>query len=220
MVRVRPESRRRGVGSALLAAAGARAAEIACGSMWGRIREDDAGSLGFATARGFEKITRDVAARLEVSPGDGEVASGIVELVDEHLRGAYDVAAECLPEMALPQHAEAAPFDDWLAEEERGSAAAFVALDGDEVVGYARLYLVPAVPERLENGLTAVRKSHRRRGIATALKRAQIAWAAEHGYREIVTSMVDGNAAMRAVNEGLGYEPLPAWIVLQGPVQQ
>jgi hypothetical protein len=49
------------------------------------------------------------------------------------------------------------------------------------------------------------------------LKRAQIAWASEHGYREIVTAMVDGNAAMRAVNERLGYEPLPAWIVVSGP---
>ena len=58
--------------------------------------------------------------------------------------------------------------------------------------------------------------SHRRRGIATALKRAQIAWAAEHGYREIVTSSVEANKAMRTVNEQLGYKPLPAWIVVQG----
>jgi RimJ/RimL family protein N-acetyltransferase len=119
--------------------------------------------------------------------------------------------------MALPQHAEAPPFDEWLEGEERRSAVTFVALDGDEVVGYARLHLVPALPDRLENGLTAVRKSHRRRGLATALKRAQIAWAAEHGYREIITSMVDGNVAMRAVNERLGYDPLPAWIVVRGP---
>jgi GNAT superfamily N-acetyltransferase len=76
------------------------------------------------------------------------------------------------------------------------------------------------VPQRLENGLTAVRKSHRRCGIATALKRAEIAWAAARGYSELVTPSVDGNGAMRAVNEGLGYEPLPAWIVVKGPVRQ
>ena len=58
-------------------------------------------------------------------------------------------------------------------------------------------------------------KSRRRRGIATALKRAQIAWAAEHEYREIKTSMVAGNDAMRAVNERLGYKPLPGWIVVR-----
>ena len=217
MVRVRAESRRRGVGSALLAAARARARGLECDSMWGRVREADAESVRFVVSRGFEEITRDVTVRLEVAPGDGEVAPGIVELRDEHLRGAYEVAAECLPEMALPQHAEAPPFEQWLVGEERRSAVAYAALDGDEVVGYARVHLVPALPERLENGLTAVRKSHRRRGLAKALKNAQIAWAAERGYREIITSMVDGNVAMRAVNERLGYEPLPAWILVSGP---
>jgi mycothiol synthase len=219
MVRVREESRRRGVGSALLDAARAHARGHAYESMWGRVHEEDVESLSFVASRGFEEVTRDVTVRLEVAEGDADVAPGIVELGDEHLRGAYDVAAECLPEMALPQHAEVPAFEQWLEDEQRGSAVAFVAHDGDRVVGYARLYLVPALPERLENGLTAVKTSHRRRGIATALKRAQIAWAGEHGYREIVTSMVDGNAAMRAVNERLGYRPLPASIVVRGPVQ-
>jgi len=63
-----------------------------------------------------------------------------------------------------------------------------------------------------------VLRSHRRRGLATALKRAQIAWAAANGYRELVTSSVEGNEAMRTVNERLGYKPLPAWIVVQGAV--
>ena len=219
MVRVRPESRGRGVGGALLAAAGAKSQELGCASMWGRVREGDDTSLRFTAHRGFEEVNRDVDVLLEVAADDGDVAPGIVELREEHLRGAYAVAAECIPEMALPQHAEAKPFDEWLPEEERNSPVAFVALDGEEVVGYARLYSMSALPERLENGLTAVRRSHRRRGIATALKRAQISWAAANGYRELVTSSVEGNEAMRAVNARLGYKPLPAWIVVQGPVE-
>ena len=219
MVRVRPESRGRGVGGALLAAAGAKARELGCASMWGRVREGDEASLRFTAHRGFEEVNRDMDVLLEVAPEDGEVAPGIVELREEHLRGTYAVAAECMPEMALPQHAEVRPFDEWLPEEERNSPVAFVALDGDEVVGYARLYSVSALPHRLENGFTGVLHSHRRRGIATALKRAQISWAAANGYRELVTSSVEGNEAMRTVNERLGYKPLPAWIVVQGPVE-
>ncbi|HEY8704077.1 MAG TPA: GNAT family N-acetyltransferase [Gaiellaceae bacterium] len=119
--------------------------------------------------------------------------------------------------MALPQVAAAPPFEEWIAQEVRLGAFAVVALEGDEVVGYARLYAMPGHEGRLENGLTAVRRSHRRRGIATALKNAQIAWAAEHGYREIVSSMVEGNAAMRGVNKRLGYRELPALIVVEGP---
>jgi len=30
------------------------------------------------------------------------------------------------------------------------------------------------------------------------------------------TSSVEANAGMRAVNERLGYRPLPAWIVVEG----
>jgi RimJ/RimL family protein N-acetyltransferase len=185
--------------------------------MWGRVREGDDASIRFVTRRGFEEVNRDVDVLLEVAPGDGEMAPGIAELRPEHLPGAYAIAAECIPEMALPQHAEVGPYDDWLARELRNSPVAFVALDGDEVVGYARLYSMPAAPQRLENGFTGVRRSHRRRGLATALKRAQVSWAAENGYREILTSTVEGNDAMRGVNERLGYEALPAWIVVQGP---
>ena len=219
MVRVRPESRGRGVGGALLAAAGAKSQELGCASMWGRVREGDEASLRFTAHRGFEEVNRDVDVLLEIAPEDGEVAPGIVELREEHLRGTYAVAAECIPEMALPQHAEVRPFDEWLAQEQRNSPVAFVALDGDEVVGYARLYSISALPHRLENGFTGVLRSHRRRGIATALKRAQISWAAANGYRELVTSSVEGNEAMRAVNARLGYKPLPAWIVVQGPAR-
>jgi hypothetical protein len=32
-----------------------------------------------------------------------------------------------------------------------------------------------------------------------------------------VRPTVEGNDAMRGVNERLGYRPLPAWIVVQGP---
>ena len=75
---------------------------------------------------------------------------------------------------------------------------------------------MPAHEQRLENGLTGVLQSHRRRGIATALKRAQIAWAASNRYTEIVSDMVEGNVGMRAVNERLGYEEQPALVVVEG----
>ena len=215
MLRVLREARRHGVGGELLAAAREQARDIGFAAMWGRVAEADEESLRFVERRGFEEVTRDVEVLLELVAGDGEIAPGIVELAELHRLGAYAVAAECVPEMALPQHAEVEPFDAWREREEQNSPVAFVALDGDDVVGYARLYELSAYPGRLENGLTAVLKTHRRRGIATALKRAQIAWAAEHGFRELKTSMVADNDAMRAVNERLGYKPLPGWIVVR-----
>jgi mycothiol synthase len=216
MVRVRPAARRRGVGSALLAAVADQTLALDRHVIWGRVHETDPESRRFVAARGFREVMRDVHVLLEVSPGDGEWAPGIVELTEEHLHGAYGVVAEATPEMALPQIAAARPFDEWIAEERRLGAMAVVAVDGGVVVGYARLYRVPGRDGRLENGLTAVFRSHRRRGIAIAMKRAQIAWAAEHGYREIVSDMVEGNVAMRAVNRRLGYRELPAKLVVEG----
>jgi len=214
MVRVRPESRRSGIGSSLLDAARATAASLGCESMWGRVGDDE--SLGFVKRRGFEELMREVNVVLEVRPGDGEVAPGIEELRPEHLEGAYRVCAECMPETSVPQRAEALPFEDWVDRLARDTPVAFVALAPDNgVVGFASLHST-GTATRLEHGLTGVLRSHRRRGIATALKRAQIAWAAGHGYTELVTEMVDGNAAMRAVNERLGYRPLPATVVVSG----
>lgn len=207
MVRVRPAARRRGIGSALLET-------VTQPKVWGRLRDE--GSLAFAVKHGFHEVTRDIEVLLQVKPGDGERCADIVEIREEHQPGAYAVAAEATPEIAVPQTAEAPSYEEWLEREAHPSrAVTFVALDGDEVVGFAGLTLLDGMPHRLENYLTAVKKSHRRRGIALALKRAEIAWAAEHGYTEIVSDMVEANTAMRAVNAALGYVEQPPLIVVE-----
>jgi len=47
------------------------------------------------------------------------------------------------------------------------------------------------------------------------LKRTEIAWAAENGYRELITFTQDRNEGMQAINLGLGYMPQPAWISMR-----
>jgi GNAT superfamily N-acetyltransferase len=213
MVRVEPAARGRGIGSALLEAARERTRELGCESLWGRVF--DASSFAFVGRRGFSEVARDVVVARQVEPGEGEGAQGIAELRDEHLCGAYEVCVEAIPEVHAPLTAQPQPFEQWLAHEQRDPAVAFVALDGGEVVGYARLHTC-GVPHRLEHGLTAVRRSHRRRGLATALKRAQLKWAADHGFRELRTDMIEGNVAMRAVNARLGYRELPPVLIVSG----
>lgn len=211
MVRVRPDARLRGIGSALLEAATVEARGLDARSMWGRVKPDDESSLAFVGRRGFEQFGQDVDLVRELAADEGPVPPGIVELGPEHRRGAYAVAVERIPDMALDPPAAAGPYEEWEAEHLRGPVA-FAALDGDRVVGYAVLVELSAQPDRLEHGLTAVLRSHRGRGLAQALKRAQIAWAARHGYRELVTSTQTGNDAMRAVNARLGYVERPGAI--------
>jgi GNAT superfamily N-acetyltransferase len=213
MVRVSPDARGRGIGSALLEALRAETRTLGRDSVWGRVR--DPASLAFVGKRGFTEVTQEVNVLRELHPGDGELAPGISELRDEHLRAVYELCVETIPEIHVPLPGEAPPYDEWLLREQWQASAGFVALDDGSVVGYARLYET-GLPHRLEHGLTAVRRSHRRRGLATALKQAQIHWAADHGYSELVSDMVEGNAAMRAVNERLGYRPLPPVFVVSG----
>lgn len=214
MVRVRPDARRRGVGSALLESTRKRTRELGCESLWGRV--SDEASLAFVGRRGFREVARDLVVARAVEAGEGEVARGVEELREEHLRGAYAVYVETIAEVHAPLPAQAQPFEEWLEHESRDPAVAFVALDGDEVVGYARLHTC-GVTHRLEHGLTAVRRTHRRRGLATALKRAELKWAADNGYRELRTDTVEGNVGMRAVNALLGYLPLPPVVIVSGP---
>ena len=74
----------------------------------------------------------------------------------------------------------------------------------------------PDSPEA-ENRLTAVRRPWRRRGIASALKRAQIEAARAAGIETIATTNDELNVGMRGVNERLGYEPEPERVVVSGP---
>ena len=55
------------------------------------------------------------------------------------------------------------------------------------------------------NALIVVRRDWRRRGLAEALKRSKLEWAAANGVEQIATWTQTGNEAMRALNERLGY---------------
>jgi GNAT superfamily N-acetyltransferase len=76
----------------------------------------------------------------------------------------------------------------------------------------------PDRPDRAEQALTAVRRDFRGRGLARALKEATIAWASEHGLREIYTWTQTGNENMQAVNERLGYVARTVSISMRRPL--
>ena len=66
--------------------------------------------------------------------------------------------------------------------------------------------------------MTGVKRAWRGRGIASALKRAQIAWALANGIEVLETTNEVRNAPMRRVNEKLGFTPAPGRIHLRGPL--
>jgi mycothiol synthase len=214
MVRVRPDARRRGEGTALLAAAADAARRNGRDGMVGRVDCDDAGSRAWAGGLGFDETRQDVELLRKLRPGDGEIADGIVPFSDEHVADVYAIEVECVPDVPATVPMVADPFEVWLERFER-KAVRFVALHEGRVVGYATLEHLHGTPHRLEHGLTAVLRSHRGRGVATKLKNATIAWAAANGYRELITFTDTANAAMRRVNVKVGFAEKPGPILVE-----
>jgi mycothiol synthase len=217
--RVLPAHRCRGIGSELLERALARARELGPRRASSMVSEDDTASFAWAERRGFEEYGRQVELARELAANEDEPSppSGIelALLDDSRLDEAYAVWAECVPDIPASPAISAPSRREWLEEEIPGPVPC-VALDEGRVVGVAALL---ARTEGLaEHGLTAVMRSHRGRGVATALKQAQIHWASANGYRELTTWTQDGNAAMQAVNLKLGYRPRPAAINFRRPL--
>jgi GNAT superfamily N-acetyltransferase len=110
------------------------------------------------------------------------------------------------------------PLEEWLRTEATRPEGSYVALRDGEIVGYAGMWEHANGSATGEHGLTAVRREHRRQGIATALKRTQLAWAARDGVRELVTWTQRGNEPMQELNRKLGYVDRSRELTFQGPL--
>jgi mycothiol synthase len=227
--RVRPELRRRGVGSALLEEITTYARARGARAIWGRMRADDAETLAFVNRRGFREVgrERDVVLDLtKVAAVAAETPPGItlVSFAErpDLIPAVFAVDNEVTVDVPAHAQHEPLPYETWARENIEGPGAfpeaCFIALEGDEVVGYTALRRYGADSPEAENRLTAVRRPWRRRGIATALKRAQIEAARASGIERISTTNDETNVGMRGVNERLGYEPEPERVVVSGAV--
>ncbi|HEU5420947.1 MAG TPA: GNAT family N-acetyltransferase [Streptosporangiaceae bacterium] len=206
--RVLPDWRRRGVGTALLSELARRAAAMGFTVVSSHV--DDPGSVRFAERFGFAEADRQVEqVRVIGDEPAPRVPDGVeIVRVSERpglWRAVYPVVGtQAFQDMALDKPLEVSLEQwerDWISDPD----AVFVALAGGEVIGCAGLLPDPDIPDRAENALTAVRRDWRRRGVAAALKRCTLAWAADHGLREVYTWTQRGNDDMRALNTHLGY---------------
>lgn len=134
----------------------------------------------------------------------------------------YEVALEAHPDIPGEEDSDIGTFEEWLSRDMRGASdrpeATFVALADGDVVGYAKLSLSLARDEVVMHDLTGVLRAWRGRGIASALKRTQIAWAKTAGYEKLETSNEVRNAPIRHLNEKHGYVLEPGEISLLGPL--
>ena len=219
--RALPSMRRRGVGTALLRVMADHA--MSRGYTEAGSLVEDPGSLAFAERFGFREVDRQIEQTRSIGEEPAPaipVGITIVTVAErpELWSKAYDpFALEAISDMATDRPVLVSREEwerDWLSWPE----AMFLALDGDEIVGCAGLEYDPDRPDRSEHAVTAIARRWRRRGLASALKRLTLHFAAGHGVREVYTWTQRGNADMRALNERLGYAYGGESITVRGPL--
>lgn len=222
-IRVRPEDRRRGFGSRLLAVA---AEGLRADGRTGVIAQVLAGTpaVPFLESHGFECVLtlRGLLLRLDEVP-----AARVADLLAAppagyrlvRWRGA--VPDEHAAALARAKHAmadfaeyEGTPWDAHRVREmaeivaKRGDDLYTVAaVAGDVIAGFTEIVVPAGAAGRAAQYDTAVVPEHRGRRIGIWVKAAMLRWLAEErpGVREIETDNSGDNAHMLAVNEELGF---------------
>jgi GNAT superfamily N-acetyltransferase len=175
--------------------------------------------VGFLEERGYEEVRRYVISELDVAaaPDPGPPAYDLVTFAErpDLAQALYELAQ--IAHADQPGRSESKIGDAWF---HWGLAANppesyFIALDGDRVLGYGYLEHEEG---RWKNGFTAVARDARGRGIAGAIKRAQIAWAKASGVPTLRTANEVRLEGMLALNRRLGYRTLCDEIIVRGPV--
>jgi mycothiol synthase len=220
-----PDARNRGIGTAMLAEVGALARAAGKDALQGEARESDEESRAHFERRGYRVVGGEKAVALDLSTIDEPVPTAppgvhIVCRADrmDRVDDLYPVGADAAED--IPGSPGRPTYEQWRAIDvdrpTRDPELFFIALVGDEPIGYATM---DNFGTDAHHGLTAVARAWRRRGVATALKQAQIAKAKRAGFRRLVTASEERNAPMRKLNEKVGYRPEPSLstVVLRGP---
>lgn len=237
-VRVRPDHRRRGVGHALYrhlreVLAPHRPAVLDC-----RVVETDREALGFASRRGFRPVQRISRSEMDPAGFDPAPWQGLEErlaargiairtlakLMESDPRWQnrlYDLEISVQRDVPSVDDFEPPSREEWMAAYEDNPdllpEAYAVAVDGERYVGLSQLWASQATDRLLYTGLTGVRRSHRRRGIAAALKVRTARHAATHrasdGRPHRIRTGNEENNPMLGLNLRLGFQEIPALLV-------
>ncbi|NIK61221.1 GNAT family N-acetyltransferase [Kribbella shirazensis] len=217
---VRPEYRRRGIGTRLLEATHANLR--AAGATTARVFADPR-AVGWAARFGYRQTRQVHYAGIDPRkvPPQPEAPSAVhlvpLSDVDPHLLYAADMVAQ----RTKPGDAKISsrPYDEWLAavwnSQDTVLDLSMAAIHQGEVVAFT---LGLGDHTKIWSKMTSTMPQYRGRGLAKLVKAAALHRAADAGVEGAYTANYDGNTPMLAVNEWLGYHRIATHAVLICPL--
>jgi len=224
-VGVLPELRGRGIGSALWREGVAYLTGLGVTRVWSLSMDDSAEGKRFLEKRGFQIGAREKALERDLrTPLPERPQAPGIEVREvpfdggPELEAAYGLEAETIRDIPGEEHAQMPTFADWIRDiEAEGDPVVVGAFDGDALVGMAVVIVAKVPPGTALHWMTATRASHRRRGIARALKHASLVGAVARGAHTARTFNESRNDGMRAINDEYGYVPAADLLRWEGP---
>lgn len=192
-------------------------------------------AVTFWEANGFQAAMREHSSELEVVTFDADVfrtvakgvkASGIELLSLRALQARdpgwkpklYELFYAILGDVPANEPLAKLPLAEFEQTMLSGPAyhidSWFVAVEGEQYVGMSQGRPNQVKPDQMYGGLTGVLPSHRRRGIATALKLQVIGYARQQGVKHMVVFNEENNPMYR-LNLKLGFQPKSTWIAYE-----
>ena len=202
-------------------------------------RADRPRGMRFLEERGFVVKTREYSSRLELAEFDpagfgdyeGRMREQGIEIIDmnemkrrepDYLRILYDMDVALMDDVPWHHEMTPLPYEGWaerfLSSDDRIDECYLLAVDKGQYVGVTMLFRSKARDDKLYTGLTGVVRSHRRRGIAMALKLRALGYAKANfrtstGEIPFVVTENEENNPMFAINERLGFKRQPDWLM-------
>jgi GNAT superfamily N-acetyltransferase len=231
---VTPSHRGRGIGRALFRRLARQLQSRRATSLVCAAQEDCAAALHMVKQHGFRQEMRVPASRLGVRDFDptvhqptlAEVRNAGIEILDlEQLqarfpnwkRRLWDLDWEIHQDVPYPEPPTRVPYDQFVKAFEWPTllpSCWYCALHADDWVGMSFLHRDDIQDRHLLTGLTGVRRSYRRQGIATALKVCSIE-AAKRRETEYIHTENEENNPMFSLNLRLGFQVRPARLLFR-----
>jgi len=181
--------------------------------------------IAWLLTQGFQETQRNPVSFLDVAGfpmetwqptvdkclGSGIEFKSYAELIADRGEAAYEplwkLDETIMKDVPLPYDWKGIPLPEWIKmilTEERHWPTTMVALEDGEPVGETMFFRNEVDPSLATTGLTGVVRTHRRRGIAAALKVHSIGNAQRSGVRRLGTDNEENNP-MFGLNVDLGF---------------